>query len=229
MSNPAPWLYRTLSAFAVVLCLSWFSSPTLLADESGADAGGQQMEWHFRVYLDDSPIGYHRFELSGDKQQRELVTEAEFQVKFLFITAYRYRHQNKEIWQGDCLQKLESRTDANGRLLKVVGERGPESFHVVATGTRASIQDCVKSFAYWDPRLLEAPSLLNSQTGELIPVVIESLPGLSYKVRGQEVPAQGYRMRGQNLDMEIWYSRDYQWLGLVSSIKGGRTLRYELI
>lgn len=229
MSSSAPSIYRTLSAFAVVLCLSWFSSPTLLADESVAAADQPQMEWNFRVYLDDTPIGYHRFELNGDKQQRELVTEAEFQVKFLFITAYRYQHQNREIWQGDCLQKLESRTDANGKLLTVVGERGPESFHVVASGTRASVQDCVKSFAYWDPRFLEETRLLNSQTGELVPVVIESLPGLSYQVRGQEVPAQGYRMRGKNLDMEVWYSRDHQWLGLVSSIKGGRTLRYELI
>lgn len=215
---------------AVALCLTWLASPPLHADEKiTSEAEQQQHEWHFKVYLDDSPIGYHRFALSGDERQRELVTEAEFQVKFLFITAYRYAHQNREVWQGDCLQKLESRTDANGKLLSVVGERAAESFQVIASGTQASVPDCVKSFAYWDPRFLEESRLLNSQTGELVPVEIESLPGLSYKVRGQEVPAQGYRMRGKNLDMEIWYSRDHQWLGLVSSIKGGRTLRYELI
>jgi len=221
--------YRYLPTLLIILGLSWLASPAALADETGSTADQQRLEWNFKVYLDDSPIGFHRFSLSGDQQQRQLVTEADFQVKFLFITAYRYQHQNTETWQGDCLERLESRTDANGKLLSVVGERGPESFQVIATGTQASVQSCVKSFAYWDPRFLEESRLLNSQTGELIPVVIESLPGLSYKVRGKEVPAQGYRMRGKNLDMEIWYSPDRQWLGLVSNIKGDRTLRYELI
>lgn len=222
-------LLRNVLAITIACGLSWISSSQVMAAESTSPADDRKLEWNFRVYLDDAPIGFHRFSLSGDDRQRQLVTEAEFQVKFLFITAYRYQHQNKEIWQGECLQRLESRTDANGKLLSVVGERGPESFHVIASGTQASVPDCVKSFAYWDPRFLEESRLLNSQTGELVPVEIESLPGLSYKVRGQDVPAQGYRMRGKNLDMEIWYSRDQQWLGLVSSIKGGRTLRYELI
>jgi hypothetical protein len=35
------------------------------------------------------------------------------------------------------------------------------------------------------------------------------------------------RARGINLD--LWYSDDREWLGLSSVVKGGRTLRYELI
>lgn len=213
---------------AIFVCLAWLASPALLAGPQ-VSAEAQQREWNFRVYLNDSPIGYHRFELSGDPQQRRLVTEADFKVKFLFVTAYRYQHQNTEIWQDDCLQRMESRTDANGKILSVQGERGPESFQVVATGRQDAVKGCVKSFSYWDPSFLEETHLLNSQTGELVPVLVEPLPGQSYTVRGQDVPARGYRVLGKNIDMEIWYSRDSQWLGLVSSIKGGRTLRYELI
>ena len=228
MSGQGANRYGYRITLAMLVCLAWFASPALLA-ETQVSADEQQQEWNFRVYLNDSPIGYHRFELSGDSRQRRLVTEADFKVRFLFVTAYRYQHQNTEIWRDDCLQRMDSRTDANGKILSVQGERGPESFQVGATGRQDAVEGCVKSFSYWDPSFLEETRLLNSQTGELVPVLVEPLPAKSYTVRGQDVPARGYRVRGKGIDMEIWYSRDSQWLGLVSSIKGGRTLRYELI
>ena len=115
MTDSTASRYRYLPTLLIILGLSWLASPAALADETGSTADQQRLEWNFKVYLDDSPIGFHRFSLSGDQQQRQLVTEADFQVKFLFITAYRYQHQNTETWQGDCLERLESRTDANGK------------------------------------------------------------------------------------------------------------------
>ena len=117
MTDSTASRYRYLPTLLIILGLSWLASPAALADETGSTADQQRLEWNFKVYLDDSPIGFHRFSLSGDQQQRQLVTEADFQVKFLFITAYRYQHQNTETWQGDCLERLESRTDANGNVI----------------------------------------------------------------------------------------------------------------
>lgn len=217
-------MHHRFFKLAALVLLAWLPIAPVQAD-SAADI----QEWNFKVYLDDSEIGYHSFRLIEGQDQRQLESQADFRVKFLFVTAYRYQHENVETWQGECLQQIESHTDANGKLLTVSGSQGPEGFKVETSDTSRQVPGCVKTFAYWDPRFLSESALLNSQTGEVIPVVIEPLPEPSYRVRGQEVPAQGYRMRGKNLDMEIWYSMDRQWLGLVSSIKGGRTLRYELI
>ncbi len=82
------------------------------------------------MWLGDTAIGHHNFRLTETAGQRTLVTEADFRVRILFVTAYRYLHFNTETWQGDCLQKIESRTDANGRVLNVVGLRGPEGFEL---------------------------------------------------------------------------------------------------
>jgi hypothetical protein len=79
-------------------------------------------EWNFRVLLDDSPIGEHRFTLAANGEERRLTSEAEFAVKLLGITVYRYRHTATEQWRGDCLRQLVSKTDDDGTPEKVNAE-----------------------------------------------------------------------------------------------------------
>ena len=80
-------------------------------------------EWNFRVLLDDSEIGYHRFRLTDLGDRRQLMSEASFDVRFLFVTAYRYRHVNQEVWGGRCLERIETATDSNGKEVSVKGVR----------------------------------------------------------------------------------------------------------
>ena len=49
----------------------------------------------------------------------ELRSEARFDVRFLFVSAYRYEHEAVERWQGGCLRELQSRTVTNGERVAV--------------------------------------------------------------------------------------------------------------
>jgi hypothetical protein len=186
------------------------------------------LEWNFDVYLDDSRVGYHNFTLEQHDDQQILTSEARFKVRLLFLTLYRYQHENAETWQGDCLQSIESRTNANGRKFSVIGSQGPEAFEVEATGIRSEVQGCVKTFAYWNPEFLEESALMNPQTGEVLPISVESLSTETYTARGQDIEASRFRLRAKGLDLDLWYSKDRQWLGLQSTTKDGRKIRYEL-
>jgi hypothetical protein len=83
------------------------------------------------------------------------------------------------------------------------------------------------SFAYWDPRILDAERLLNSQTGELVPVRVTPLGQDTLAVRGESRTADRYRISGKDLQIDVWYSDD-RWVGLEALTDGGRRLRYEL-
>jgi len=83
------------------------------------------------------------------------------------------------------------------------------------------------SFAYWDPRILTARRLLNSQTGELLPVQVATLGEETLDVRGQRVAAQRHRISGPQLQIDLWYSAG-GWVALEALAQGGRRLRYEL-
>lgn len=202
-------------------------APLLLA-LSAVAADGSVREWNFTVYLDDDAVGYHNFTLTERGDMQTLVSEARFEVKFLFITAYRYEHENRETWQGECLQAITSRTDANGQELTVRGHRQENGFAVHGAGGREETSGCVKTFAYWNPDILQASVLLNSQTGELLPVEVEPLGVETLSIDGSDVQAKHYRLRAKNVELDIWYGQDNRWLALESTVKGGRKLRYEL-
>lgn len=192
----------------------------------GPEAGAT--EWNFRVYLDDNEIGYHHYRVVDDGPMQKVTSEAEFEVKFLFITAYRYEHYNEETWRGECVAEISSTTDANGERFRVEGRRIGNRLEVSGADGSTDLPGCVKTFAYWDPGFLRAPRLMNSQTGELLPVSVEPVATEWLNVRGQATEARRYKLTARNMELDIWYSNDDRWLALESTVKGGRKLRYEL-
>jgi len=209
-------------------CASCFVVPASAAINY-VEQSGDVREWNFRVYLGDSEIGYHTFRLTNEDDREKLVTEANFKVKFLFVTAYKYEHFSTETWADDCLQQIDSKTDANGKNFEISGQQGTDNFEVKAAESSREMTGCIKTFAYWNPDFLQESVLLNSQTGVLMPVVVEPHADDTLTVRGEDVPARRYKLRGENLDLDIWYSENEQWLGLESTTNKGQTLRYELI
>jgi hypothetical protein len=182
----------------------------------------------FDVFLDGKKIGYHRFEIDGPRRNAVVRSEAKFDVKFLFVTAFSYQHTAEESWAGGCLSDIEARTDSNGKLLNVVGERRSDSF-VIETGEReAQLPECVMSFAYWNPVFLEESRLLNPQTGEYLEVEVQDLGSDVVQLGGREIPARSVRLTAREMDITLWYSENSEWLALESVAKGGRILRYEL-
>ena len=191
---------------------------TAIADEA----------WQFRVLLDGSEIGSHSFELEDDGDRKRLVSEARFDIKFLFFTAYRYRHRNTEEWSGDCLVDIDARTVRNGDTLVVEGRRSGDAFVVERQGETVELPGCIMSFAYWNPDFLDEGRLLNPQTGEFLDVTVEELPAETLTVRGEPREAMRYRVVAKDMELELWYSQDRRWLALESTVKGGRVIRYEL-
>lgn len=191
-------------------------------------AQAEARSWTFRVLLDDRDIGQHRFTLDGPDDRRELRSEARFDVRLLFINAYRYRHEAVEHWDANCLRSLDSRTDTNGKRLAVSAVTEGNRLVVAHAASRSEHQGCVMSFAYWNPQILTANRLLNSQTGELLPVTVTSQGAATVVVRGVPRAAQHYQISGPSLKIEVWYA-DADWVALEALTDGGRRLRYELI
>lgn len=195
---------------------------------AGQTAAANERVWNFRVLLDGSEIGYHRFELADFGDRRVLSSEADFEVDFLFITAYDYRHRTIERWHGGCLVEIDARTVKNGQRLEVSGERTADHFIVHKTGGSERLPACVMTFAYWNPAFLGESHLLNPQSGDYLAVDTRNLGQEPLVVRGQPVTATRYRLQAGKLTLNVWYSADDEWLALESETGNGRTLRYEL-
>ena len=201
-----------------------------------AAASAQSGAWNFRVYLDDKPIGYHRFTLTQQGEERELKSEARFEVKLLFISAYRYAHDATERWRGRCLGGLVARTNDDGERFAVnaVADGGGLSVAVArgeeqpGTKSEKKIAGCAMSFAYWDPEMLRQSRLLNAHTGDYEAVTVAGAGDDRLSVRGRTVVAQRYRITGPKNPIDLWYSAAGEWLGLESTVAGGRRLQYRI-
>jgi hypothetical protein len=215
---PAP--LRGITVLAALL----FVGPTAASSPTAPAADG---EWNFRVLLDGKEVGWHRYVVRGDGATAEVESRAQFDVRFLLLNAYSYRHTARERWRGACLDELESRTETNGRVEQVAAVANDDAMLVDGPSGDARLAGCVMSFAYWDPRILRATRLLNSQTGELLPVSIAERGTERVSVAGRTVAATRHRLSAPNLQIDLWYA-DGRWVALEAPTPGGRTLRYEL-
>jgi hypothetical protein len=185
-----------------------------------------EKEWQFRVYLDDKEIGYHRVQMIPEDDRKRVTVEARFDVKFFFINAYSYDHRTEEVWKGSCLADIQSHTDDNGEQLFVRKLPQGKGFTLITHQGEQQLDGCVRSFAYWDPELLKASRLLNTQTGEYEKVQVLRLGDTSIEIGGRSVEAIQYRLVIGERSIDLWYTPDMNWLALQSMTDGGYRISY---
>lgn len=187
---------------------------------------GTEKSWDFRVFLDDKEIGFHKVSLSSKADEISVLVDARFDVRFLFFNAYHYEHTTEETWKGTCLTNLSSDTDDNGKKLFIRAQPASNGVQLETHEGQRKIEGCVRSFAYWDPELLSAKRLLNTQTGEYQPVTIDFLGESPIEIDEVKYEAFKYRLMVENKYIDLWYTPEMDWLALQTTVRGGRQLSY---
>ena len=182
----------------------------------------------FQVLLDDKPIGEHRFTVGGPPEARTVLSDARFAVKLMGLTVYRYTHRAEEQWRGNCLRSLEASTDDDGKASRVTAQAAGDALRVLTAAGSPSIEGCVMSFAYWNTAIRQQTRLLNAQTGRHEAVQVGRVANGTVEARGQSVPAVRWRIDGPAQPVDVWYTAQGEWVGLDSTVGGGRKLSYRL-
>ncbi len=216
-----------------MMCRAQYAVATLLVLSSSLFWGvsvevqaSVEKRWDFRVYLDDKEIGYHQVRLVPDADRQRVSVEARFDVKFLFLTAYRYEHRTEELWQGTCLADIRSQTDDNGEAQFIRAQPVSRGIRLVTHDGPIELKGCVRTFAYWNPELLKSNRLLNTQTGEYQTVQMIDLGKGKVDIKGDLQDAYHYRLLVEESSIDLWYTPDMNWLALQTIVAGGRRLSY---
>ncbi len=207
-------------AFVLGIASPWANQPAAADSADG--------EWNFRVLVNDKEVGNHRFYVDAEGDTQVVRSVADFEYKLLFLTLYEYEHENRELWQDSCLKRIESTTNANGKIYAVKGRLVDDTFVVETRNDRHELPDCVMTFAYWDPAFLNQSRLLNSQTGQLMEVEVTAPVSEDIEVRGNRIAAERYRLLAGEIEIDLWYADGREWIALETSHGEGRSLRYEL-
>lgn len=186
-------------------------------------------DWAFDVYLDKQKIGTHTFSLS----ENQLLSQANFKVKVLFINAYDYQHTAQETWQDNCLTKLKAHTVENKVVMDVTAERKARAFEVNYNQSTQTLPECTMTFAYWNPKILTQKQLLNPQNAEYLETRIETQGKQTIMVRGRTVETTQYTivgaLNGKNkLNITLWYDQNNDWVALKSVTPEGYEINYKI-
>jgi Domain of unknown function (DUF6134) len=182
-------------------------------------------DYVFEVLLDGNSIGSHRFEFESEGTGYRLTSTANYVVKILFVPVYRYQHRSQESWRNGCLQQIQADTNDNGESYRISGGAEEGGLALIVNDREVNYaRECIRTFAYWQPALLNTDKLLNSQTGELNNVTYQPL-GQTPLPWDTTRTGNTVRLQTPDGDIHLWY-RNSRWLGLLSTLASGRELLY---
>jgi hypothetical protein len=163
---------------------------------------------------------------AGDEHR--VASDAHFRVRLLVIDAYSYEHHADEVWRGDCLVALDSRTVERGRTTTVAGRLADGGFVIDGEHGRANAGACAMTFAYWNPRIFEQRALVNAQTGALTPITVRRIARARVTARGAAQEASGFHIQTEKTGIEVFYAASGEWIGVRSTTHEGHVLEYRL-
>jgi hypothetical protein len=218
--------YSMTSRLRITVTLLGFLTCLGSASQQAWSASSQAYD--FKVFLGKDEIGHQRFDVSSEGERTRVRVDAQFAVKFLYITVYTYRHTNVETWEGICLREIHAETDDNGESFFVNGIFRNGQLQVQTQPGNWVGEGCIKTFAYWNPEWITGDRLLNSQTGEHQPASILTVGEETIPVQGVPTRTTHRRIVTDKFTIDLWYTLNGRWVALHSTTKKGDILRYVL-
>lgn len=180
----------------------------------------------FAVDRNGSPIGRHTLRFTRDGRRLSVAIDIQLEVKLAFITLYRYRHTNRELWEDGRLLSFASRTDDNGTPHRVEARRAGEVILVESDAGRIEAPGDALPSTYWHRRFLDAPVWIDTQRGRLLNCQVTPRGVSRVSAAGDDVAADRFAVTG-DLTLDLWYAQE-RWVKLDFKGEDGSVIDYRL-
>ena len=173
----------------------------------------------FHILRNGDPIGHHSVTFRRQDGRLLVAIEIDIEVRFAFLTLFRYRHENREAWREGRLVALDSWTDDDGTRYEVTARATPEGVRVEGRhGTFLAPAQVIPT-SYWNAATVRQTRLLDTQYGRLVDVAVRPVGEDSVARGGEEVQARKYIVSG-DLDLEVWYTPQGEWAKIAFEARG---------
>lgn len=184
--------------------------------------GGQL---NFTILRNGSEVGSHEmlFRRTPDDLQIDIATKV--LVKVAFIPVYRFEHEGHEVWHGDRLTRLWSKTNDDGTSHALnVTAAGP-ALAVLADGNPVVDRPLRIPASLWHEGILRQSAILNTLDGSSMAIAVSDLGSENIPVAGRPVPARHYAITG-DLQRELWYDEHNVLVKVRFKAKDGSDIEY---
>lgn len=174
----------------------------------------------------DSPMGSHRMRFTRDGDRLIMEKEIKLEVTLAFITAYRYVHRNREVWENGRLIEIDTRTDDDGETFWLRGRATEAGFQVDGSNGAFTAPADIIPTSYWNVAITGATRLLDTQRGLIMDVRMEDRGEETLETQAGPIQARHHTINiltnppGTTDRIELWYDAAGQWAGLAFKAKG---------
>lgn len=208
-------------AAAVTFCLAIWGS-TAWADDDPIALYGDEIR--FDIQRKGKTVGSHVVTFQAGADSIRTRSDVQIAIDVLFFKAFRYHYQSEAVWRQGRLQGLSVDIVENGKHRRLNASRDGEIIAVSGSDS-LKVPDSTHPTEHWNAGILKERRVLNTLTGKMNNVVIES-GGREYVAteRGP-VPANTYRYTG-DLSTEVWYDDHGRWVKMRFKGRDGSTIEY---
>jgi hypothetical protein len=158
----------------------------------------------FQVFVDGKPAGQTVVKVADKDGATECTVSVRVEVRAL-LGKYRYSLDTAETWKDGKLMGLRSTCNDDGTKHDVSLTSDGVTATLTADGKTVKGGGAVWPTTYWKlPPAAGALTLIDSDTGKLIPAKLEEVGAEKVRVLGAEKEATKYRLTG-GVDVTLWY------------------------
>lgn len=210
------------SAIFAVLFLSMTLAIASLPARAAVPSGGQL---NFTVLREGDEIGRHvlSFEKAGDDLTVNIRTK--IAVKVLFVTAYSFDHEGREVWRNGHLVTLASHTNDDGTEHTLAVQANGSELAVNGDGQLSKAALGIIPASLWHEGILAGGAILNTLYGKQMNITVRDAGMENLMVSGRTVAARHYIIEG-DLQRELWFDGDQVLAKVRFKGKDGSKIEY---
>ena len=182
----------------------------------------------YAIMRNGEQIGTHKVELRRTGKETAVNVATNVEVKVLFITAYRFQYTGTERWVNGRLVALNSETDDNGTQHKLTAALKGPGLEVEADGKAAQVDKNIIPGSLWNPELVRQSVMLDTQTGQVMPISVVDGGSEQVTVETGPAPAHRYTIKGK-FSQDVWYDSRGRLVHSQFVGPDGSVISYELM
>jgi hypothetical protein len=158
--------------------------------------------------IDGRRAGTYRMTITNqDDGTVTMAGQANISLRVLLVT-YKYTYQGTEVWKGDRLVQLESRTNDNGKQYTVSAAADDDGLRLRVNNQpgRAPANCWVTTYWRLPPANArnQAQTLLDADTGRVLTATLQYIGQSQIGIAGEVQNCSHYRLSG-TVQADLWY------------------------
>ena len=171
----------------------------------------------FDIIRKNKIIGNHEIIFSKNKDEIIVETNINMEVKVLFIQAYKFLHESKEVWKDKNFVTFNGHTDfEDEREYFIEGYEDKNNFYATGMDGKLKLDKNIIPSNFWNIEVLKQNEIFDIQKGIVRKIEVKNLGNEKIIVQGKEINCQKYILnassnpkdKGPFPEYTLWYNQN---------------------